>query len=59
VPDLEHVPNPGRAEHSAHQQIFDAIVAGDAPAAEKAVRDHLVESNTAMVRSFFEGSASL
>lgn len=47
------------AEHSAHQQIFDAIVAGDAPAAEKAVRDHLVESNTAMVRSFFEGSASL
>lgn len=45
-------------ERSAHQQILDAIAAGDAPAAELAVRDHLVESNTAMVHSFFEGSAT-
>lgn len=42
------------AERAAHQQILDAIAAGDAPAAEQAIRDHLVESNTAMVRSFFE-----
>lgn len=47
------------AERSAHKQIFDAVAAGDAAAAEQAIRDHLVESNTAMVRSFFEGSAAL
>lgn len=47
------------AERTAHQSIFDAIAVGDADAAEAAIRDHLVESNTAMVRSFFDGTATL
>lgn len=47
------------AERSAHQQVFDALAAGDSDAAEEAIRDHLVESNTAMVRSFFESGVTL
>lgn len=46
-------------ERAAHEQIFEAISAGDAVAAENAIREHLIESNTAMVRSFFEGVPSL
>ena len=47
------------SERSAHQRILDAVAAGDAQAAEEAIHDHLVESNTAMVREFFEGRATL
>jgi DNA-binding GntR family transcriptional regulator len=46
------------AERSAHQQIIDALAAADGAAAETAIREHLVESNTAMVGSFFEGGLS-
>jgi DNA-binding GntR family transcriptional regulator len=40
-------------ERAAHHAIFEAISAGDAQQAEQATRDHLLESNAAMIREFF------
>ena len=47
----------GVCETSPGSQLM--ITAFDARGAEQAVHDHLVESNTAMVREFFEGRATM
>lgn len=47
------------AERMAHQRILDAVAAGDRIGGEEAIRDHLVESDTATVREFLEGRATL
>lgn len=36
----------------AHRQILEAIENGDAEAAENGMREHLIESNTALLKSF-------
>ncbi len=41
------------AELSAHRDILAAITAGDEQAAERAMSEHLAESNEALLRSFY------
>lgn len=43
-------------ERSAHESILDAIAGGDAAAAEARMREHLIESNSAMVKAFYESA---
>lgn len=46
----EHVVS--AVELNAHQRILDAISAGDAPGAERAMADHLTEAKETLLRSF-------
>ncbi|GAA1359376.1 GntR family transcriptional regulator [Arthrobacter rhombi] len=41
-------------ERAAHQSIFEAVASGNAAEAESEMRAHLVESNEAMLRGFYE-----
>ncbi|MGP5048826.1 GntR family transcriptional regulator [Glutamicibacter ardleyensis] len=45
-------------EQAAHEAILDSIARGDAGAAESLMREHLVESNAAMIAAFY-GPGSL
>ena len=40
-------------ENAAHQRILDAMVAGDPEAAERAMREHLLELRDAVLQAFF------
>ncbi|WP_312099791.1 GntR family transcriptional regulator [Corynebacterium dentalis] len=40
-------------EQAAHEAIFDAVATGNAEAAQEIMHDHLLESNAAMIRTFY------
>lgn len=44
-------------EREAHEAILDAIASGDGAGAEKRMREHLIESNSAMVKAFYEAAS--
>lgn len=48
-----------QSERAAHEAIFAAIASGDADAAEAHMREHLNESNAAMVAAFYGSAAPL
>lgn len=51
----DHISSP--TERAAHEAILDSIARSDAAAAESQMREHLIESNAAMVAAFY-GAAS-
>ena len=40
-------------EQAAHEAIFDAVATGNAEAAQELMHNHLLESNAAMIRTFY------
>lgn len=47
------------SEREAHEAIYTAIAGGEADAAEAHMREHLIESNAAMVAAFYGSAAPL